>query len=102
VEEALLEPTREEIEDEKRRARRVRTIVDLTCAMIAQGRPQRQDAERLVSAARNRILALFPGRDETYEIVYAPRFRRVMEEFARPEIGRIGTIVPFRARSSSH
>ncbi len=94
-------PTREEIEDEQRRARRVRLIVDFTCAMIAQGRLPRRDAEQLVDAARGRILDLFPGRDETYEIVCAPRFRRVVEEFARPEPERgRGVVLLFRSRSS--
>ena len=78
-------PTREEIEDERLRARRVRQIVDFTCALIAQGQMARHDAEQLVRAARRRILELFPGRDETYEIVCAPRFRRILDEFARPD-----------------
>lgn len=94
-------PTREEIEDERRRARRVRHIVDLTCAMIAQGRMPRGDAERLVEAARDRILDLFPGRDETYEIVCAPRFRRVIDEFTRPEPAPVpDAMFAFRSRSS--
>jgi len=93
-------PTREEIEDERRRARRVRQIVDVTCAMIAQGRMPRGDAEQLVDAARNRILELFPGRDETYEIVCAPRFRRVLDEFILPEpAAGPGVVLAFRSRS---
>src|SRR5512141_1358764 len=55
---ATNEPTREQIEDERRRARRVRLIVDFTCALIAQTRPLRRDAEQMVQAARARILEL--------------------------------------------
>ena len=96
-------PTREEIEDERRRARRVRHIVDLTCAMIAQGQLPRQDAEELVHAARARILDLFPGREQTYEIVCAPRFRRILDEFSRPDSSpRRGGVLAFPARSSEH
>lgn len=94
-------PTREEIEDEQRRARRVRRIVDVTCAMIAQGQLSRRDAEQLVHAARDRILELFPGREQTYEIVCAPRFRRMLDEFTRPDpMPRRGAVVAFRSRSS--
>ncbi len=94
-------PTREEIEDEQRRARRVRQIVDFTCAMIAQGQLPRQDAEELVDAARDRILELFPGGEQTYEIVCAPRFRRMLEEFTRPDPdARRGVVLAFPARSS--
>jgi hypothetical protein len=96
-------PMSEQIEDERRRARRVRLIVDFTCAMIAQGRLPRRDAEQLVDAARGRILELFPGRDQTYEIVCAPRFRRVVDEFARPEPEQAsGVVLAFRSRSSVH
>ncbi len=94
-------PTREEIEDERRRARRVRQIVDFTCAMIAQGQLPRHDAEQLVSAARERILELFPGREQTYEIVCAPRFQRMLDEFTRPgPLPRQGVVLAFRSRSS--
>ena len=96
-------PTREQIEDERRRARRVRQIVDFTCALIAQGRLPRNDAEALVDAARVRILELFPGREQTYEIVCAPRFRRMLDEFTPPEpLDRRGVVLAFRSRSSEH
>ncbi len=96
-------PTREEIEDEKLRARRVRQIVDFTCAMIAQTQMARREALELVEAARNRILELFPGREQTYEIVCAPRFRRMLDEFTRPDPEpRRGTVLAFRTRSSEH
>ncbi len=96
-------PTREQIEDERRRARRVRQIVDFTCAMIAQGQLPRRDAEQLVSAARDRILELFPGGESTFEIVCAPRFRRLLDEFTHPDpLGRRGVVLAFRSRSSEH
>jgi hypothetical protein len=95
-------PTREEIEDELRRARRVRQIVDFTCAMIAQGQLPRRDAEQLVQAARERILDLFPGSEQTYEIVCAPRFRRMLEEFTPDPGSRRGGVLAFRSRSSEH
>ncbi len=94
-------PTIDQIEDERRRARRVRRIVDFTCAMIAQGRLPRHEAEQLVSAARERILDLFPDGEQTYEIVCAPRFRRMLDEFTRPEPGtRHGVVLAFPSRYS--
>ena len=94
------QPTHEEIEDERRRVRRVRRIVDFTCAMIAQGRLPRHDAEALVNAARARILELFPGREQTYEIVCAPRFRRMLDEFTLEPTDRRGVVLAFRSQSS--
>jgi hypothetical protein len=93
----------ETIEDERRRARRVRLIVDSTCAMIAQGRFRRREAEHLVEGARAQILALFPGREITYDIVCAPRFRRCIEEFTRQDADRrAGVVLAFSAKTSPH
>lgn len=91
-------PTREEIQDEDRRARRARTIVDFTSNVIMQSGMRRSEAEALVRAARAAVLALFPGREQTYELLYAPRFHRLLDEFTRPDppdTGPPGTLVPF-------
>ena len=42
-----------------------------------------RDAESLVQIVRERILALFPDGGETYELIYAARFRRLIAEYAR-------------------
>ncbi len=88
-------PTREEIEDEQRRARYVRLIVDFTSSVIMQGRMVRTEAEALVRAARAKILELFPGREQTYELLYAPRFQRLLDEFTHPDEPPRGIIVEF-------
>ena len=77
--------------------RYVRFIVDLTSSAIMQGSLSRREAETLVSAARARILALFPGREHTYELLYSRRFRRLLDEFAHPQrqAGRPTTVIPF-------
>lgn len=105
-----VQPTMEELRDEARRARRVRFIVDFTSHLIMQNRPRRAEAEELVEAAKENILRLFPGRENTYDLIYAPRFRRLVEEFSRPDEqpeARAeaffvrpprGVVVPFRPR----
>lgn len=55
----------------------------------------RREAEQLVDAMRERILSLFPGRDATYELIYARRFRRLIDEFARPDHVSPGSVIPF-------
>lgn len=91
-------PTREEIQDEDRRARRARMIVDFTANVIMQSGMRRSEAEALVQAARAAVLELFPGREQTYELLYAGRFRRLLDEFTRPDppdSGAGGGVVPF-------
>ncbi len=87
-------PTREEIQDEDRRARRARMIVDFTANVIMQSGMRRSEAEALVQAARAAVLELFPGREQTYELLYAGRFRRLLDEFTRPDPPD-GAVVPF-------
>jgi hypothetical protein len=86
--------TREQIADEAARARKVRQLVDLATSLIMQAKMTRVDAEQLVAAVRERILALFPGREETYELIYARRFSRLIDEFARPTPGP-AVVIPF-------
>ena len=42
------------------------------------------DAEWLVQGVRERILGLFPDGDDTYELIYAPRFRRLITSTPAP------------------
>lgn len=91
-------PTREELADEARRISRVRAIVDVTSSLIMQSGFHRSEAEALVDMARQKVLELFPGREETFEIVYARRFRRLIDEFARLDPASEPLIIPFPMR----
>ena len=82
-------------DDERRRLRLLRTVVDLTTNVLAQGRMTRPEAEALVAATRRRALELFPDKAKTYDLILAPRFARLMDEFAGPPAGNV---LPFRRR----
>jgi hypothetical protein len=82
--------------DEKRRLRQLRMVVDLTCNVLMQGRLRRDEAENLVAAARRRALELFPDKEETYELILAPRFARLVREFAYTE--KRAPVAPFPPR----
>jgi hypothetical protein len=85
----------EALRDEERRARHVRIIANFTTSVIAQGDVSRAEAEALVAAARKRILELFPGREETYEIIYGRRFERLLDECVPVDPGPRGIVIPF-------
>lgn len=90
-------PSLDELRDEQRRLRRVRFIVDFTTSVLMQSRMSRAEGEELVSAARERILDLFPGREETYEILYARRFARLLDSCTLPAApDPPGRVLPFR------
>jgi hypothetical protein len=77
--------TARDIVEEDRRMRFLRFLMTLTANVIMQGNLTRPEAEALVESARTRILRLFPGCDETFEIVYGRRFRRLVAEYTRPD-----------------
>ncbi len=83
------------VDEEARRLRRLRTVVDLTANVLAQGRLERGEAEALVAAARRNVLDLFPEKAATYELILAPRFARLLDEFAPAEPRRV---LPFPPR----
>jgi hypothetical protein len=84
----------EAIADEERRARVLRMVVDLVTNVLGQGRLTRVEAEELVAAARKRILELFPDGEDTYELILAPRFARLVNEYALGPAPR-GRLLPF-------
>ena len=88
--------TAEEVREEHRRVRYVQFLVHFTSNVIMQGNLPRSEAEALVSAARARILDLFPGRDETYDVLYSRRFERLLDNYTRPDpAARAATMLPF-------
>ena len=82
--------------DERRRLHELRTTVDLTAAVLAQGRLGRAEAVDLVAATRRRALQLFPDKESTYDLILAPRFARLLKEFVGPASG--GNVLPFPDR----
>lgn len=69
-----------ERQEEERRIRHLRRLVDFAMALIAQSNLPLSEAQRLVQAVRNQAYQLFPDKKETFELLYTPRFRRLMAE----------------------
>ncbi len=66
--------------DEERRLRRLRFLVD-TAADDVRHRPlTRDEAETLITRVREQVLDLFPDKGETFDLIYGPRFRRLLAE----------------------
>jgi len=68
------------IEEENRKLRRLKMMVNLGLAVLRQERISRKEAEQIVESIRRSALKMFPGKEATWEIVYAPRFQRTIEE----------------------
>lgn len=77
------------VAEEERRADVLRRAVDVASAVIRQGRLSRREGEALVEEVRRRAIALFPGKESVFDLVLAPRFARLLDEFAPAEAARV-------------
>ncbi len=69
------------IEEEKKKIRRLRFLVDLTISVLYQDADLTlQEARRMVEGAEKAILNMFPDKQLTFNIVLLPRFERVLHE----------------------
>ena len=85
----------EALADEARRADALRRTIDVACALLRQARLPRDEGESIVAFTRARVLELFPGQDDGFELVLRPRFTRILDEFAARPRARV---LPFRTR----
>lgn len=81
--EAQRDPTQAEIDEESRRTRRLRIVVNLALDVISQGQLPYEEALELVAATRRVALQLFPDKGATYDLIYASKFDRLMREMYR-------------------
>ena len=69
------------IAHENKLIRRLRFLVELTFATIAQDDSMTlEEAWEHVRALKGAAVAMFPGKDETFDLVYLPRFSRLLAE----------------------
>ncbi len=73
-------PTREELEEEDRRVRYLRIAVSLALSTIGQTDMTLDQAQEMVAATRGMALRLFPGKELAFDLIYLPRFRRLLAE----------------------
>lgn len=68
------------LEEEQRKMRMLRILIDLATATLYQGNLTMNEAIHLVSNTRKAVLNLFPGKEKTYDLIYRPRFERILKE----------------------
>jgi hypothetical protein len=68
------------VREEQRRMHRLRVMVDLTAAIIRHRPLSREEAELAVENLREQVLALFPDKGHVFDLIYRPRFGRLIAE----------------------
>lgn len=72
--------SQEEILEENRKVRRLQIVVDLVLNLVAQSDIPVEEASELVAQTRQFALDLFPDKELTYDIIYEPKFKRLLAE----------------------
>jgi hypothetical protein len=70
-----------QIAHENKMMRRLRFLVELTFATIAQDdKMTLEEGWDHVRALKGAAVAMFPGKDDTFDLLYLPRFSRLLAE----------------------
>ena len=69
-----------EIREENRRIRFLRMLVDLSVVAIQGGDLSLKQSHKMVAEVRQAACNLFPGKEEAFDLIYQPRFNRVIHE----------------------
>jgi hypothetical protein len=71
----------EERMQEQKLIRRLQMMMNLVMQTIAQdGSLTIDEAAQMVADARSAALAMFPGKELAYDLIWRPRFQRLMRE----------------------
>ncbi len=67
--------------EEQRLLRRLQMVMNMVLQTIAQdGSLTVDEASQMVADARKAALAMFPGKELAYDLIWRPRFQRLMQE----------------------
>lgn len=73
--------TPEELKDEQRKLRRLQIMVNMVMSVIGQDLTLTIDeAAEMVADTRRAALAMFPGKELAFDLIYKPRLQRLMRE----------------------
>jgi hypothetical protein len=70
----------EEVKQENRKIRYLRFLVDFSIVSIQQGDVSLGEALKVVEDVKRVACAFFPGKEDTFELIYRPRFNRAIQE----------------------
>jgi len=75
-----MKPDKEALLAEERKLKKLRTMMDITTALLWQADLPLEEAQRVIAGARKWALELFPDKGETFDLIYGSRFRRILTE----------------------
>lgn len=71
----------EERAEEQKLIRRLQMMMNMVMQVIAQdGSLSVDEASQMIADSRKAALAMFPGKELAYDLIWRPRFQRLMRE----------------------
>ncbi len=72
---------KEALREEERKLRMLRWIVDLNQAVLMQQADLTlHEAFQILKNTKQAALSLFPDKEEVFDLIYSPRFRRIIRD----------------------
>ncbi len=65
---------------EERKLRRLGRAMEVAAALLWRVDLTLEEAQDVVNHAKETALQLFPDKEETFDLIYGPRFRRILVE----------------------
>ncbi|MCX7919942.1 MAG: hypothetical protein N3A72_10145 [bacterium] len=72
--------TLHEIYEEEQRMRKLKSLVDLVAQQLRVGNFDTEHAQQLIEETKRKVLELFPDKEFQFELIYRPRFNRILQE----------------------
>ncbi|MGA2990696.1 MAG: hypothetical protein ABSD88_09495 [Candidatus Korobacteraceae bacterium] len=70
-----------ELAEEAKRIRRLQFLMNMTLSVISQDpNMSLEEATEMAAGARRAALAMFPGKELAFDLIYRPRFQRIINE----------------------
>ncbi|MEW6439456.1 MAG: hypothetical protein AB1640_00830 [bacterium] len=66
--------------EEDRKIRQLRIVADFTCWVLSAEDIQLSEARHIIAGVKRFAMGLFPGKEETFDLIYGRRFRRILLE----------------------
>jgi len=70
----------EDRQEEDRKVRQLQRLADYTCCTLYQPSMSQDEAFLLIGSVKKIALRLFPDKEQTFEMIYGSRFRRILKE----------------------
>lgn len=83
-----MKPTQYDLNEENRCIQKLRCLVDRTAIKLREGFLSYEESRRLIEQTREKAVELFPDKGYLFDLIYRPRFYRILDENFFNAVGR--------------